>query len=91
MGTDDQGGKMTIFLLFLFWERKCLFLFSSIHLDGFFTFMIMIMCAHAYRSVCGCVHVSTHVSVGPQRVLDPMDLELQMLASWALERSSGPL
>lgn len=87
---EDEGPLTACRNPLLFWEQRCLFPSSGIHLDGFFTF-IFIVCAHACRSVCGYVHMSTNVSGGQQRVLDPMELELQVLASLVLERNSGPL
>lgn len=76
--------------LLLFWEQKCPFLTYRIHLDGFFTF-IFIVCALTCWSVCGDAHMSTDVSGGQQRALDPTKLELQVLVSLVLEQNSGPL
>jgi hypothetical protein len=75
--------------LLLFWEQKCIFLTYSRHLDGFFTF-IFIVFAHACRSVCGDVHMSTDVSGGQQRALDLTELE-ELVSLVPEQKNSGPV
>lgn len=49
----------------------------------------MFACLCVYVHVCVCVHVYMYVGTGggKKRLLNPLDLELQVLVSWSFSRN----